>query len=127
MSSLSMLQSLHEGLAQKAGVKSVFGDPITAGDKVVLPVARIAYGFGAGAGTGGLGETRKGEGGGGGGGVRAKPVGVFVIGPGETRFISTHEARRTVGVLLVGVVLGLLVRRRRRPDPGGRLWRRLDR
>jgi len=45
----------------------------------------------------------------------AKPVGVFVIGPNESRFISTHEARRTLGVLMVGVVLGFVLLRRRRP------------
>ena len=115
MSSLGLLQSLHDGLSQKAGVKSVFGDPINAGDKVVIPVARVAYGFGAGSGTGGVGASSKGEGGGGGGGVMAKPIGVFVIGPNESRFISTHEARRTLGVLMVGVVLGFVLLRRRRP------------
>jgi len=79
MSSLTLLQSLHENLASRAQVKSVFGDAVTAGEKTIIPVAKIAYGFGAGAGTGGMGEeTRpKGEGGGGGGGVRAVPVGVF--------------------------------------------------
>jgi len=127
MSSLGLLQSLHDGLSQKAGVKSVFGDPISAGDKVVIPVARVAYCFGAGSGTGGVGATSKGEGGGGGGGVLAKPVGVFVVGPRESRFISTHEARRTMGVLLVGAVLGLLVRRRRRPELVARHWGRLGR
>jgi uncharacterized spore protein YtfJ len=120
MGSLGLLQSLQESFSQKAGVKSVFGDPITVGNKVVLPVARIGYGFGAGAGTGGVGENNKGEGGGGGGGVMAKPVGVFVIGPTESRFVSTHEARRTLGVLALGVVLGLILRRKRKDR--GRLW-----
>jgi len=120
MGSLNLLQSLQEGLSHKAGVKSVFGDPITVGDKVVLPVARLRYGFGAGAGTGGVGENNKGEGGGGGGGVMVKPVGVFVIGPQESRFVSTHEARRTLGVLAFGVLLGLILRRKRRER--GRLW-----
>jgi uncharacterized spore protein YtfJ len=122
MEGLGLLQSLQESFAQKAGVKSVFGDPITVGDKMVLPVARIGYGFGAGAGTGGVGENNKGEGGGGGGGVMAKPVGVFVIGPTESRFVSTHEARRTLGVLALGVLLGLILRRKRRER--GRLWSR---
>src|SRR2546430_37498 len=50
MSSLTLLQSLHENLAGRAQVKSVFGDPVTAGEKTIIPVAKIAYGFGAGAG-----------------------------------------------------------------------------
>src|SRR5437762_13177403 len=67
MSSLTLLQSLHENLAGRAQVKSVFGDPVTAGEKTIIPVAKIAYGFGAGAGTGGMGDTKpKGAGGGGG-------------------------------------------------------------
>ncbi len=53
MGSLSLLQNLHESLSGRAQVKSVFGEPITAGDKTIVPAARIAYGFGAGAGTGG--------------------------------------------------------------------------
>ena len=53
MSSLTLLQSLHENLASRAQVKSVFGDAVTAGEKTIIPVAKIAYGFGAGAGTGG--------------------------------------------------------------------------
>jgi uncharacterized spore protein YtfJ len=126
MSSLNLLQSLQENLSQKAGVKSVFGDPIAVGDKIVVPAARLAYGFGGGAATGGMGENR-GEGGGGGGGVHARPVGVFVVGPQETRFVSTHEARRTLGVLAVGVVVGLLLGRRRRRDAGGWLLNRLGR
>jgi len=75
MSSLALMQSLHENLSSRAQVKSVFGDPVVAGEKTIIPVAKIGYGFGAGAGTGGVGDTRaKGEGGGGGGGVRAVPV-----------------------------------------------------
>ena len=92
------------------------GDPINAGDKVVIPVARVTYGFGAGSGTGGVGASSKGEGGGGGGGVMAKPVGVFVIGPNESRFhFDAWRGWRTLGVLMVGVVLGFALLRRRRP------------
>ena len=89
MSSLALLQSLHENLASRAQVKSVFGEPITAGDKTIIPVAKIAFGFGAGAGTGGMGDTRpQGEGGGGGGAMRAVPVGVFAVNPEGTRFVA---------------------------------------
>ncbi len=115
MSSLTLLQSLHESLAGRAQVKSVYGDAIVAGEKTIIPVAKIAYGFGAGAGTGGLGETRpKGEGGGGGGGVRAVPVGVFEVSARETRFIAVNDRKKTIGTLLVGAALGLLFARRRR-------------
>lgn len=116
MSSLTLLQSLHENLASRAQVKSVFGDAVTAGEKTIIPVAKIAYGFGAGAGTGGMGEeTRpKGEGGGGGGGVRAVPVGVLEVSARETRFVPIHDRKKTVGTLLVGAALGLLFAKRKR-------------
>src|SRR5499433_916663 len=106
MSSLTLLQSLHENLSTRAQVKSVFGDPVSAGDKTIIPVAKIAYGFGAGAGTGGMGDTRpSGEGGGGGGGVRAIPIGVFEVSPHGTRFIPIHDRKKTVATLLLGAAL----------------------
>ena len=115
MSSLTLLQTLHENLASRAQVKSVFGDAITAGEKSIIPVAKIAFGFGAGAGTGGMGDTKPaGEGGGGGGGVRAVPVGVFEVSPKETRFIAIHDRKRTLATLLLGTALGLLFARRKR-------------
>src|SRR5437588_12337132 len=98
MGSLALLQNLHESLSTRAQVKSVFGDPVTAGEKTIIPVAKIAYGFGGGVGTGGVGDTRaKGEGGGGGGGVRALPVGVFEVGPQGTRFVAVNDRQKQVG------------------------------
>ena len=115
MSSLTLLQSLHENLAGRAQVKSVLGDPVTAGEKTIIPVAKIAYGFGAGAGTGGMGDTKpKGEGGGGGGGVRAIPIGVFEVSARETKFVAIHDRKKTLATLLAGAALGLLFARRRR-------------
>jgi uncharacterized spore protein YtfJ len=115
MSSLTLLQTLHENLASRAQVKSVFGDAIAAGEKTIIPVAKIAFGFGAGAGTGGIGDAKpSGEGGGGGGGVRAVPVGVFEVSAKETRFIAIHDRKRTLATLLLGTALGLLFARRKR-------------
>lgn len=115
MSSLTMLQTLHENLSTRAQVKSVFGDAVPAGDKTIIPVAKIAFGFGAGAGTGGVGETSaKGEGGGGGGGVRAVPVGVFEVTPAQTRFVPVRDRKRDAGLIIAGAMLGLLLLRRRR-------------
>ena len=106
MSSLSLLQSLHENLSSRAQVKSVFGDPITAGDKTIIPVAKIAYGFGGGTGSGGLEiKTVRGEGGGGGGGVGALPVGVFEVGPEGTRFVAIGDKKKLLGTLLLGAGL----------------------
>ena len=103
MSSLTLLQSLHENLSSRAQVKSVFGEPITAGDKTIIPVAKIAYGFGGGTGSGGLEiKTARGEGGGGGGGVGVLPVGVFAVGPKGTRVRRHRRQKETGGSIAPG-------------------------
>src|SRR3984885_14126180 len=67
MSAFTILQTLKESILSQANVKAIYGDPITAHGKTVIPVAKIMYGFGAGAGTGGVGDTRaRGDGRGGG-------------------------------------------------------------
>jgi uncharacterized spore protein YtfJ len=123
MSGVALVQSLHENLSKNAGVQSVFGEPITTGEKTIIPVARVAYGFGGGGGAGGAGENNKGEGGGGGGAVRINPAGVFVISRQKNQFIAVHDRKRSVALLILGVGLGTLLARRR---PGRTLgWRGL--
>jgi uncharacterized spore protein YtfJ len=115
MGSLALLQSLKESILGQASVKAIYGDPISAHGKTVIPVAKIMYGYGAGAGTGGVGDTSaKGEGGGGGGGVRAKPVGVIEISDQQTRFVPIDDRKKLAGALLAGVSLGILLGWRRR-------------
>ena len=58
MSSQALLQSLKESILTQANVKAVYGEPIAAEGKTVVPVARIIYGYGAGAGAGGVGDSR---------------------------------------------------------------------
>jgi hypothetical protein len=68
MGSLAILQSLKESVLGQASVKAIYGEPISAQGKTVIPVARVMYAYGAGAGAGGVGDTSaRGEGGGGGG------------------------------------------------------------
>jgi len=114
MSSLALLQSLKDSILE-ANVKAIYGEPVTAHGKTVIPVAKIIYGFGAGAGTGGVGESKaKGEGGGGGGGARAIPVGVVEISNQQTRFVSITDNRKLAGVAAFGIVVGLWLGWRRR-------------
>jgi uncharacterized spore protein YtfJ len=115
MGSVALLQSLKESILGQAGVKTIYGEPITAQGKTVIPVAKIMYGFGAGAGTGGVGNSSaQGEGGGGGAGVRTIPVGVIEISDQPTRFIPITSRKKLAGAVLAGVILGMLVFRRRR-------------
>src|SRR6267142_2061062 len=103
MGSLALLQSLKESVLGQASVKAIYGEPISAQGKTVIPVAKITYGYGAGAGTGGVGSTSaKGEGGGGGGGVRAVPVGVIEVSNQPIRFVPITDRRKLTGALLAG-------------------------
>src|SRR5947207_15790048 len=115
MSSLALLQSLKESILSQANVKAIYGEPIAAHGKTVIPVAQIMYGYGAGAGTGGVGDTSaRGEGGGGGGGVRAIPVGVIEISDQQTRFVPITDRKKLTGAVLAGIGSGMWLGWRRR-------------
>jgi hypothetical protein len=102
-------------LGDRAGVEAVYGDPVTAGDRTVVPVARVAYGFGGGSGTG-----DDGDGFGAGGGLTANPIGALEVDPDGTRFVRFDERRRLLGVgvltFLAGVALGRFGSRTRGGD-----------
>jgi uncharacterized spore protein YtfJ len=115
MSSLALLQSLKDSILTQANVKAVYGEPIAAQGKTVVPVAKITYGYGAGAGTGGVGQSNtRGEGGGGGGGARAIPVGVIEISDQQTRFVPITDRKKLSAAVLAGIVLGMWLGWRRR-------------
>lgn len=100
-----MMQEIFRSMVDHAHVKNIYGDPIVAGDKTIVPVARISYGFGGG--------TRgKEEGGGGGGGLKAYPAGFIEITPAATRFVAIGEKRKIAGALILGIGLGMLAGRR---------------
>ena len=103
-----ILQVIGERLQTSATVKSVYGDPITAGDRTVIPVARVRYGFGGG------GAHLAGGGGGGGGGVRADPAGVVEITSAGTKFIAFPDHRRLIAAIALGIGIGMILGRRKR-------------
>lgn len=115
MGSLALLQSLKEGVLSQASVKTIYGEPIAAQGKTIIPVAKIHYGYGAGAGTGGVGDsTAKGEGGGGAGGVRAVPIGVIEVSEQPTRFIPITDRKKLSAAVVLGMGLGMFLAWRRR-------------
>src|SRR5579864_5331672 len=108
MSSLAILQSLKESILTEANVKTVYGEPIEAQGKTIIPVAKIVFGFGAGAGTGGVKDSAaQGEGGGGGGGARAIPVGVVEVSAQNTRFVPISDRKKLAGAVALGALLGV--------------------
>ena len=107
MSSVAILQSLKESIVS-ANVKAVYGEPVVAQGKTIIPVAKIMYGYGGGAGTGGAGNSMaRGEGGGGGGGARAIPVGVVEVSDAGTRFVPISDRKKLAGAVVMGIGLGM--------------------
>ncbi len=68
------------------GAKLCYGEPVRAGERVVVPVARVGAVGGWGYGRGGEPDGDGGVGHGGGGTLEARPVGFIEIGPDGARF-----------------------------------------
>ena len=115
-----LLSNISERLQSSATVTTVYGEPIVADGRTIIPVARVRYGFGGGGGSrtpepvGDEGEKPQDTGGGGGGGVDVTPVGFIEITPDGTRYVSIEDRKRIMRLVLVGLVLGFLLLRRRR-------------
>jgi len=104
MNAEHLLQSLAERLSASATVKNVYGDPVSAGDRTVIPAAEVRYAFGGG------GGRPKGDpdasGGGGGGRVSARPCGALEITPEGVRFVAFEDRGKIGAALALGFLLG---------------------
>lgn len=116
-----MIEKIAESATSKATVASVFGEPIHVEGKVVVPVAKIAYGFGGGGGSGSksrenAGQPMEGGGGGGGGGAVAYPAGALEITADHTRFIPFTDWRPIIAgcasAFSMGILIAKVLRRR---------------
>jgi uncharacterized spore protein YtfJ len=97
---------LSEKLAATASARTVYGEPIHAYGRTIVPVAKFGYGLGATSG------GRNGEeigGGSGGGGVGAKPVGYIEITEHGTRYVDVSTPRQMLVAAIAGVALGYLL------------------
>jgi uncharacterized spore protein YtfJ len=126
MENANFVEELAARLGQSASVKNVYGEPIAAEGKTIIPVARVAFGFGGGFGKGKKKDkisenpadlsdkNPEGEGAGGGGGMRAKAVGVYEITNNQTKFIPVNNNKQIVIAAIVGfMVRGWLAKRKR--------------
>jgi uncharacterized spore protein YtfJ len=105
------VSKLSDKFAVNADAKSVYGDPVQAGNRTIIPVAKVGYLVGATSG-GRNGETV--GGGSGGGGVGARPVGYIEITDAGSRYVEMSATKKTIAVLALGFVAGYLFRGRRR-------------
>jgi sporulation protein YtfJ len=76
---VDMLSAIVGEIKSVAKSETIIGNPVTLGDKTVVPIVKITAGFGAGGGEGSEGDKRSGFGGGGGGGVSIEPAAFLVI------------------------------------------------
>jgi len=107
-----MLQTMVDRFAVTARAQNVFGEPIEAQGKTIVPVARVSYRLGAGGGRrDDKGDSAVGGGGGGGGVVHAVPAGVVEITEAGARFVRFFDPQMAAGLVAGGIVLGLLIRR----------------
>jgi uncharacterized spore protein YtfJ len=109
-----LLESLAQKFQSNANVKAVFGEPVEAQGKTIIPVAKIAYGLGGGYGklesskSDNASQPDMGEGGG--GGIIARPIGVVEITRKRTRFIPARSKAVTLmGAFFAGMVAARLI------------------
>lgn len=122
MDELKAMMEKIGSVGDEINVDAVFGKPEMVGDRVLISVAEIAYGFGAGMGVGGPGgyskdpgdeevdESGEGEcdeeygaGGGGGAGGRARPIAYIEVGPDGTKVEPIMDEQK---IALAGMLLG---------------------
>jgi uncharacterized spore protein YtfJ len=118
MENENFVENIATPLSHSASVKSVFGEPITAQGKTIIPVAHVAYGFG-----GGFGHKQKnpqdndplqgGKGAGGGGGIMAKAKGVYEVTAEGTRFIPVRNIGELLSAAFIGFLIGSLLKKKR--------------
>ena len=77
-------------LETMAQAKTVLGDPVSVGDKTVIPVVKIGLGFGAGGADVGE-DNKKVNSGGGGAGLGINPVGFIVIEGDKVAFLPVKQ------------------------------------
>ncbi len=113
-------------LADRVGVRAVFGEPLQLHGRTFVPVAKVTYGFGFGGGQRQRHEHEADqeeerdhqEGGGGGGGLVARPVAVLEIREDRTRVLPVWDANRLVLAALAVVAWGVFWVARRPARPG---------
>jgi uncharacterized spore protein YtfJ len=113
MDIVELLRGLAERLGTSASVKTVYGEPVTSGDRTIIPMAKVRYGFGGGGGR----DHKEGgaSGAGGGGGVAVQPFGLVEITPAGTRIVRFHQLEKLAAAAVAGFLLGVLISPRSPP------------
>ncbi len=90
---VELLKGVVGELKEIAKSETVIGEPVTVGDKTVIPVVKVSVGFGAGGGQGESEKTGTGFGGGGGGGARIEPVAFIIVDDKEVSLLPISKGK----------------------------------
>jgi len=88
---VEILQGVVGELKDMARSESIVGEPITIGERTVVPIVKISVGFGAGGGQGEHDKAGTGFGGGGGGGARIEPAAFIIIDKDGIRLLPAKK------------------------------------
>ncbi|MBL8192118.1 MAG: sporulation protein [Acidobacteria bacterium] len=98
----SLPERLAELLGTSAGAKMIYGEPVLNDGIVIIPVAKVRYGFGGG--------KHKDEEGGGGGEI-IQPAGYIELKDGSSRFHPIRDPVAFVPLVIAGGMTGFLLLR----------------
>jgi len=88
-----ILKSVVGELKEISKSETIIGDPITVGDRTVIPIVRISVGFGAGGGQGENSKSETGFGGGGGGGVKIEPSAFIIMDKDGVSILPANKGK----------------------------------
>ncbi|WP_101841878.1 hypothetical protein [Halobacillus sp. Marseille-P3879] len=112
----SPVRSIFDKFSREKEAGLVYGEPIAAGAKKVLPVAKASYHVGGGGGTSHGNEHHPAsDGEGGGGSIRVKPLGIYEITEERTTYLPAYDVNRMVliAALLTGGLAWCFSRKRK--------------
>ncbi len=88
---MELLQGIIGELKVIAKSETIVGEPVSAGDRTVIPVSRISVGFGAGGGQDSKSDNTARYGGGGGGGAIIEPIAFLVLDKDKVSLLATKK------------------------------------
>jgi len=90
---VDILKGVVSELREIAKSETIIGEPVTVGNRTVIPVVKISVGFGAGGGQGEDEKSRSGFGGGGGGGTKIEPVAFIIMDDKEVKLLPLAKGK----------------------------------
>lgn len=97
----NIMSEITDELEKLISTKTVIGEPVHAGDSIIIPVTKVSFGFATGGGEGKrhTSNDEEGFGGGGGAGAKIEPVAFIVVSNDNVR-VMPISPRNEIGVIL---------------------------